>query len=162
LPYLLDNPNRQGVIVTAKSQLRLQENAPLRREGRQGAQDAEYVGEMERRSRDHAQYRLTCSAESFARRVQERVPPVLVEAVTLLLETIQRLTEQIRDYDRQVGILSRDHYADSERLQQVSGVGPLTSLVYVLMLEEAQEDPSRPRCARPQPNAMEGFGDRRV
>jgi transposase len=77
-----------------------------------------------------------CSAASFAGRVPEHVPPVLAEAVTPLLETIQRLTEQIRDYDRQVVAISRDRYTDSERLEQVSGVGPLTALAYVLTLEE--------------------------
>lgn len=77
-----------------------------------------------------------CSTESFAGRVQEGVPKVLAEAVTPLLETIQRLTEQIRAYDRQVVAISRDRYTDSERLQQVSGVGPLTALAYVLTLEE--------------------------
>jgi len=77
-----------------------------------------------------------CSAESFARRVPECVPRVLAEAVTPLLETIQRLTEQIRDYDRQVVALSRQRYAESQRLQQVGGVGPLTSVAYVLTLEE--------------------------
>ncbi len=77
-----------------------------------------------------------CSSESFAGRAEAHVPAVLKEAVTPLLETLRRLTEQIRDYDRQVVTLSRDHYADSERLQQISGVGPLTALAYVLTLEE--------------------------
>jgi transposase len=77
-----------------------------------------------------------CSTAYFAGRVRECVPKILAEAVTPLLETIQRLTEQIRDYDRQVVAISRDRYTDSERLQQVSGVGPLTALAYVLTLEE--------------------------
>jgi transposase len=77
-----------------------------------------------------------CSAESFAGRVKEHVPKILCEAITPLLETIGRLTEQIRDYDRQGVAISRERYAGSERLQQVSGVGPLTALAYVLTLEE--------------------------
>jgi transposase len=77
-----------------------------------------------------------CSAESFARRVESQVPKVLGEAIAPLLETIGRLTEQIRDYDRQVVAISRQRYACSERLQQVSGVGPLTAVAYVLTLEE--------------------------
>jgi transposase len=77
-----------------------------------------------------------CSAESFAGRAKGHVPKVLCEAIVPLLETIEQLTEQIRDYDRQVVAISRDRYSDSERLQQVSGVGPLTALAYVLTLEE--------------------------
>lgn len=77
-----------------------------------------------------------CSAESFAGRVKEPVPEILAEAVTPLLETIKRLTEQIRDYDRQVVAISRERYPDSERLEQVGGVGSLTALAYVLTLEE--------------------------
>ena len=85
-----------------------------------------------------------CSAESFAGRVKEHVPKVLCEAMTPLLETIGRLTEQTRDYDRQVVAISRERYAGTERLQQVSGVGPLTALAYVLTLEEPQRfDTSR-------------------
>jgi len=79
-----------------------------------------------------------CSAESFAGRVKPQVPKVLAEAIAPLLETTERLTEQIRDYDRQVATISRARYTCSERLQQVSGVGPLTALAYVLTLEEPQ------------------------
>ena len=77
-----------------------------------------------------------CSAESFATRVTPHLPAVIQEALTPLLETIKRLTEQIRDYDRQVVAISRQRYAASERLQQVGGVGPLTALAFVLTLEE--------------------------
>ena len=77
-----------------------------------------------------------CSAESFAGRVKGHVPKVLDEALVPLLETIEQLTEQIRDYDHQVVALSRERYACSERLQQVGGVGPLTAVAYVLTLEE--------------------------
>ena len=56
--------------------------------------------------------------------------------MTPLLETIRRLTEQIRDYDRQVVAISQQRYNVSERLQQVGGVGPLTALAFVLTLEE--------------------------
>jgi len=68
--------------------------------------------------------------------VKGHVPKILDEALVPLLETIDQLTEQIRDYDHQVVAISRERYACSERLQQVSGVGPLTALAYVLTLEE--------------------------
>jgi transposase len=77
-----------------------------------------------------------CSAESFATRATPHLPAVIQEALTPLLETIRRLTEQIRDYDRQVVAISQQRYNVSERLQQVGGVGPLTALAFVLTLEE--------------------------
>jgi len=77
-----------------------------------------------------------CSAESFAARAREHLPQVIHEAVTPLLETIGHLTDQIRDYDRQVVAISRQRYTASERLQQVGGVGSLTALAFVLTLEE--------------------------
>ncbi len=78
-----------------------------------------------------------CSAESFATRAAPHLPTVIQEALTPLLETSKRLTDQIRDYDRQVVAISRQRYSVSERLQQVGGVGPLTALAFVLTLEEA-------------------------
>jgi transposase len=77
-----------------------------------------------------------CSSESFSTRVTEHLPAAIQEAVTPLLETIGHLTDQIRDYDRQVVAISRQRYTASERLQQVGGVGPLTALAYLLTLEE--------------------------
>jgi len=78
-----------------------------------------------------------CSAESFALRAAPHLPPMTREALEPLLKTVQELTDRIRDYDRQVATLCRQPYTQSERLQQVSGVGPLTALAFVLTLEEA-------------------------
>ena len=77
-----------------------------------------------------------CSAESFHRRVAKAVPDSLRGAVAPLLVALEALTSQIRVLDREVERLCREVYGETERLRQVPGVGPLTSLAYVLTLED--------------------------
>ena len=55
------------------------------------------------------------------------------------METIGSLTQRIRDYDRQLEMISKEHYPETELLRQVEGVGTLTALTFALTLE----DPSR-------------------
>jgi transposase len=80
-----------------------------------------------------------CPALSFHKRAPAHIPQALWPALGPLLETISSLTEHIRDYDRQLQIISQEHYPETELLRQVEGVGALTALTFVLTLE----DPSR-------------------
>ncbi|MBK7780561.1 MAG: IS110 family transposase [Ardenticatenia bacterium] len=59
--------------------------------------------------------------------------------VDTLLSTIEQLSSDIRAMDKQVKELIESTYPEAAHLQQVSGVGPITSLWYILTLE----DPSR-------------------
>jgi transposase len=77
-----------------------------------------------------------CSAEVFERKVASHIPPTLQAAMTPMLSLIASLTETIRNYDKQIAAISHRHYPIVERLQQVNGVGPITSLAYVLTLED--------------------------
>jgi transposase len=52
------------------------------------------------------------------------------------LETIGSLTERIRDYDRQLETICKEHYPETELLHQVEGIGTLTALTFVLTLED--------------------------
>jgi len=79
-----------------------------------------------------------CSAESLPLRALPCLPEIVRPALLPVLETIQRLTDQIRDYDRRVARVSREQYPETQGLQQITGVGPLTSLAFVLTLEEPQ------------------------
>ncbi|MBK8538784.1 MAG: IS110 family transposase [Ardenticatenia bacterium] len=56
-----------------------------------------------------------------------------------MLSTIEQLSSDIRAMDKQVKELIESTYPEAAHLQQVSGVGPITSLWYILTLE----DPSR-------------------
>jgi transposase len=84
-------------------------------------------------------YRLpSCSAEAFARRAGETLPPVLMPALAPLVEIIEALTQQIRLFDRTLQELARRRHAETDCLRQVDGVGLLTALTYVLTLEDAE------------------------
>jgi transposase len=67
---------------------------------------------------------------------QEHIPEPLLPALGPILEQIGSLTERIRDYDRQIEAISKEHYPETELLRQVEGIGPLTALTFVLTLED--------------------------
>lgn len=78
-----------------------------------------------------------CSAHSFHKKVADQLPDELAEALGDVVATIGSLTEKIRDYDRRIERLCKEIYPQqTELLRQVSGVGALTSLSYVLTLED--------------------------
>src|SRR5215207_6771360 len=78
-----------------------------------------------------------CSAESFHRRIRDQLPQELEEALVDVVETIGSLTERIRDYERRIERVCKGSYLQgTELLQQVAGVGVLTSLTFVLTLED--------------------------
>jgi len=82
-------------------------------------------------------------ANGFHKRAREVVTPALAPALLPTLETVEHLTDQIHAYDKQIENRAKDDPV-SRRLMQVSGVGPLTSLSYVLTIE----DPHRFRRSR--------------
>lgn len=86
-------------------------------------------------------YRLpSCSSKCFARRAWKACPEALQPAVRPQLLTVAVLTRQIRSLDREVERLCRERYArETGPLLQVSGVGALTALAFVLVTG----DPSR-------------------
>jgi transposase len=77
-----------------------------------------------------------CPARSFHKRAQEHVPEALRPALGPILEQIGSLTERIRQYDRKLQEISKEHYPETDLLRQVEGIGPLTALTFVLTLED--------------------------
>lgn len=53
-----------------------------------------------------------------------------------MLEQIESLTEKIHQCDRKIEQIARTKYPETELLQQVSGVGTLIALTFVLTLED--------------------------
>ena len=80
-----------------------------------------------------------CSADAFARQAGPHVPAALGPALGPVLAQVAQLTAQIRDYDRELERLCTERYPETGLLRQVGGVGPVTALGYVLVLE----DPAR-------------------
>jgi transposase len=77
-----------------------------------------------------------CSTDAFARKVREAIPEELRPALLPVLETIERLTADVRVFDRRVERRCEEEYRATALLRQVAGVGPVTSLAYVLVLED--------------------------
>jgi transposase len=77
-----------------------------------------------------------CPARSFHNRAPEHIPEALMPALGPILEQIGSLTERIRDYERQLEKIAKEHYSETDLLRQVEGVGTLTALTFVLSLED--------------------------
>ena len=78
-----------------------------------------------------------CSTDAFAAKAREHLPQLLQAALLPLLATIDQLTQQIKANDKQLE-KAAERYPEVKLLRQIKGVGLLTSLAFVLILEEAQ------------------------
>jgi transposase len=79
-----------------------------------------------------------CSALSFHTKAKDHLPALLRPALEPMLSAIAGLTEQITIAKRRLEKLADERYPETHVLRQVKGVGPLTSLGFVLTLEEPQ------------------------
>ncbi len=78
----------------------------------------------------------SCSAPAFARGVVEHIPKDLLPATIPCLNMIEEINQEIRRLDRQIESLCREVYGEeTEPLRQITGVGAITSLAFVLTLE---------------------------
>jgi transposase len=75
-----------------------------------------------------------CSTESFWKRMAGVDEP-LRSLVAPVVEMTVLLTSTIRDYDRRIKAME-EQYPEVKLLQQITGVGPLTSTAFVLTLED--------------------------
>jgi transposase len=83
-----------------------------------------------------AGYRLpSCSADSFHKMNRAHVPEALRDMLEPLFEQIGMLTTRIKTYDREVKRMCNSAYPETALLQQPKGVGPVTSLAYVLTID---------------------------
>jgi transposase len=86
----------------------------------------------------------TASAECFPQQVREHIPEELRGATALLLEEIDSLSDSVHVYDQYIEHLAATKFPQTKLLQQVTGVGPITALGFVLTLD----DPGRFRRSR--------------
>lgn len=77
----------------------------------------------------------TCSPDSFHKRVVSHLPVELAPALTPIVQLIGLVTEQIKNFDAHIERLAAESYPATKILRQVSGVGPVTALTYVLTLD---------------------------
>ncbi len=78
-----------------------------------------------------------CSPECFHLRAAEAMPEELSAALEPVVKSIEELTLRIRHCDKLIDKLCAEKYPETNTLQAIPGVGPVTSLAFVLTLEEA-------------------------
>lgn len=78
-----------------------------------------------------------CGAERVVEVAREETPESLKPALSGVLAALEEINEQIYSYDCQIQHLCQTKYKEAaERLLQVNGVGPVTTLSYVLTIED--------------------------
>ena len=80
-----------------------------------------------------------CSTEAFSRKSSESIPEGLRPALMPVMEAIEAISEKIRSFDKEIATTMQARHPEAKRLSQVPGVGPVTSVGFVLSLE----DPAR-------------------
>lgn len=76
-----------------------------------------------------------CSSVAFVSRCSDQVPTELLKALNPLLKQIAEMTAAIKDFEREISAMVKRH-PDAMKLMQISGVGELTALAYVLTVED--------------------------
>lgn len=81
----------------------------------------------------------SCSTETFGKKAREHLPDSLEETLETVLSEIQNLTAKIRRLDREIEQLCEERYPETKELREIKGVGEVTALCFVLVLQ----DPAR-------------------
>ena len=79
-----------------------------------------------------------CDADAMGVEKMEALPKPMREPLKPLLEEVESLTEKIHQLDTTIEQIARNKYPETELLEQVSGVGTLIALTFVLTLEDGQ------------------------
>ena len=83
----------------------------------------------------------SCDADQMGVERMESLPAGLQNSLRPLLEEAESLTEKIQALDQQVEQIARTDYPETSLLRQVSGVGPLIALTFVLTVEDRERFP---------------------
>ncbi len=78
-----------------------------------------------------------CDADSLDTARLEALPGELQASLQPLLEQVESLTAKIHALDKQLEQIARSEYPETQLLRQVSGVGTLIALTFVLTVEDA-------------------------
>jgi transposase len=80
-----------------------------------------------------------CDADQMGVGKLAGMPAGLQAVLERLLVTVETMTENIQGYDKQLAEIAREHYPETALLEQISGVGQLIALTFILTLD----DPNR-------------------
>jgi len=76
-----------------------------------------------------------CASPSFSKKVEESLPVEIREALLPLVQLVAAISDSIQGYDEKIEKLGSEKYGHTKLVRQVTGVGPITALAYVLTLE---------------------------
>jgi len=79
-----------------------------------------------------------CSTASFHKQCRDFLPENLKAVLQVILEMIEHITDRINKLNKRIEEINRENYPETELLKAIGGVGPLTALAYVLVLEEPE------------------------
>jgi len=79
-----------------------------------------------------------CDSDQMGVERMEGLPAELQQRLQPLLAEVESLTEKIKECDTQIEQIARTEYPETELLRQVSGVGVLIALTFVLTLEDRE------------------------
>lgn len=79
-----------------------------------------------------------CMANHARAFLQSQEQSQLLERIEPSLKTLDELNLQIREYDNRIKKAAEEKYPEALHLQQIPGVGPITSLSYVLIIEDPE------------------------
>ena len=90
------------------------------------------------------------SGNAFASKAGPRLPGELRETLGPLLVVMQHVSDEIRRYDKRILELGEKKYPQTKRMRSARGVGPITSLAFVLPLDNNRQRLRRSRDAGPR------------
>ena len=75
------------------------------------------------------------SSDAFSRKAAKEMPQQIRDTVQPMLDLIAQLSDAIKSYDQRIDQMGDEKYPHTRLLRQVTGVGPVMALAYVLTLE---------------------------
>lgn len=79
-----------------------------------------------------------CDADSMGTEKMKGLSSQLQETLKPMLEQVESLTEKVQESDQKIEQLARKDYPETALLKQVSGIGALIALTFVLTVEDEQ------------------------
>ena len=80
----------------------------------------------------------SCSTNCFHLRLQEEMPENLDPALEPIMKSIEDITIRIHHYDKTIEKMGAENYPETKVLREISGVGPVTALTYLLTIEDCE------------------------
>lgn len=77
-----------------------------------------------------------CGAKAFAMRMRAAGVDAVFPGMDTVCEVVAVLTQQVKTLNAMVARVTHERYPETARLRQVTGVGPITALAYVVTLED--------------------------